>query len=66
MNGLRLNRLQLAGHPLRRAWWATTGRALWYLLLVPAALALLGERAWHGRRALPAESSLSAESSLPA
>jgi Putative sensor len=32
MNGLRLNRLQLAGHPLRRAWWASTGRALWYLL----------------------------------
>lgn len=32
MNGLRLNRLQLAGHPLQRAWWATTRRALWYLL----------------------------------
>ena len=27
-----MNGLQLAGHPLRRAWWATTGRALWYLL----------------------------------
>ena len=26
------SRLRLAGHPLRRAWWATTGRAVWYLL----------------------------------
>jgi hypothetical protein len=27
-----MNRLRLAGHPLRPAWWATTSRALWYLL----------------------------------
>jgi Putative sensor len=27
-----MNRLRLSGHPLRRAWWATTRRALWYLL----------------------------------
>ncbi len=27
-----MNRLQLTGHPLRRPWWATTGRALRYLL----------------------------------
>jgi hypothetical protein len=27
-----MNRLVLSGNPLRRAWWATTGRALWYLL----------------------------------
>ena len=27
-----MNRLLLSGHPLRRVWWATTGRALWYLL----------------------------------
>jgi len=27
-----MNRLMLCGHPLRRAWWATTGRAVWYLL----------------------------------
>jgi Putative sensor len=27
-----MNRLLLDGHPLRRAWWATTGRAAWYLL----------------------------------
>ena len=27
-----MTRLRLVGHPLRRAWWATTGRAAWYLL----------------------------------
>ncbi len=27
-----MNRLRLSGHPLRLAWWATTRRALWYLL----------------------------------
>ena len=35
-------------------------------ILVPAALALLGERAWRGRRALPAEPSPRAEPSPPA
>jgi RND superfamily putative drug exporter len=35
-------------------------------ILVPAALALLGERAWRGRRALPAERSPDAERSLGA
>jgi hypothetical protein len=27
-----MNAIQLTGHPLRPTWWATTGRALWYLL----------------------------------
>jgi hypothetical protein len=27
-----MNRLLLSGNPLRPAWWASTGRALWYLL----------------------------------
>jgi len=27
-----MNGIQLTGHPLRLTWWASTGRALWYLL----------------------------------
>lgn len=27
-----MSALRLTGHPLRPAWWASTGRALWYLL----------------------------------